>query len=222
MAFNDIKCVIFDCDGTLIDSERLCCQALVNVFNQFGAQFTMQECVSHFKGGKLADILIDAKKLKKVNVPIDVIEPKYRQEVQRLFVRYLKPMDGAIRLLELFDSYNIEYCVVSNGPRDKIEYVLELTGLLNAFTGKVFSAFDANSWKPEPDLLVYCAMNMGFLPSECLYIDDTPKGVESGLNAGIKTVQLFNGEEINRIDDERVMRIQHLDQLREQLLGCST
>ncbi len=53
MAITNIKCVIFDCDGTLVDSERLCCQALVNVFNQHGAELTMEECVSHFKGGKL-------------------------------------------------------------------------------------------------------------------------------------------------------------------------
>ncbi|TOO25609.1 HAD hydrolase-like protein, partial [Vibrio parahaemolyticus] len=55
MAITNIKCVIFDCDGTLVDSERLCCQALVNVFNLHGAELTMEECVSHFKGGKLAD-----------------------------------------------------------------------------------------------------------------------------------------------------------------------
>ncbi len=220
MAINDIKCVIFDCDGTLVDSEKLCCQALVNVFNQHGAQLTMQECVSHFKGGKIADILNSTKKLKKISVSIDVLEPEYRQEVQKLFVRYLQPMDGVKHLLKFFDSQNIEYCVVSNGPKDKIEYALELTGLLESFTGKIFSAFDANSWKPEPDLLLYCAMNMGFLPSQCLYIDDTPKGVEAGLNAGIKTVHLFNGEEVNRIDDERVTRIQHLDELKKQLLGC--
>ncbi len=221
MAMNNIKCVIFDCDGTLVDSERLCCQALVNVFNQHGAKLSIQECVSHFKGGKIADILNQTKKLNQINVSLDILEPEYRKEVQKLFTRHLQPMDGAKGVLEFFDSQNIEYCVVSKGPRDKIEHALELTGLLDSFTGKVFSAFDANSWKPEPDLLMYSAMNMGFLPSECLYIDDTPKGVEAGLNAGIKTVQLFNGEEINHIDDERVIRIQHLDELKEQLLGCS-
>ncbi|EPP5326917.1 HAD-IA family hydrolase [Vibrio alginolyticus] len=221
MAITNIKCVIFDCDGTLVDSERLCCQALVNVFNQHGAELTMEECVSRFKGGKLADILLDTKELKDIKVPIDVLEPQYREEVQSLFVRHLQPMDGAKRLIKFLDSHNIEYCVASNGPKDKIEYALELTGLLDAFRGKVFSAFDANSWKPEPDLIMYSAMSMGFLSSDCLYIDDTPKGVEAGLNAGIKTVQLFNGEAINRVDDERVIRIHHLDELKEQLCGCS-
>lgn len=221
MATNNIKCVIFDCDGTLVDSERLCCQALVTVFNRYGAPLTMRECVSHFQGGKLADILADMKKLLQVYVPIDLLEPEYRQELQKLFARYLQPMDGARRLINFLEAHNIEYCVASNGPKEKIEYALALTGLLAFFEGKVFSAFDANSWKPEPDLLMYCATNMGFLPNDCLYIDDTRKGVQAGLNAGIKTVQLFNGAEINLVDDERVTRIQHLDELREQLLSCS-
>ena len=64
-------------------------------------------------------------------------------------------------------------------------------------------------------------MNMGFLPSDCLYIDDTPKGVEAGLNAGVRTIQLYNGAPINLVNDERVIQISHLDELKEQLLGCS-
>lgn len=99
MAINNVKCVIFDCDGTLVDSERLCCQALVNVFGQYGAEMSFSECVEHFRGGKLADILRDAKELMNLNVPIDVLEPQYRDELQKLFVRHLKPMDGAKRLI---------------------------------------------------------------------------------------------------------------------------
>lgn len=72
----------------------------------------------------------------------------------------------ALKADQFLDSHNIEYCVASNGPKDKIEHALELTGLLDAFKGKVFSAFEANSWKPEPDLIMYSAMSMGF----CLVI----------------------------------------------------
>ncbi|MEF1310922.1 HAD-IA family hydrolase [Vibrio mytili] len=218
MAVTSVKCVIFDCDGTLVDTERLCCQALVKVFNQYGFSLTFEECIAHFRGGKLADILLDIREFLNVSIPIDVLEPIYREEVQTLFSQHLNPMDGAKTLIQFLDSNDIQYCVVSNGPKDKMEYVLKQAGLLDVFEGKIFSAFDANSWKPEPDLLMYSAMNMGFLPSECLYIDDTPKGIEAGLSAGIKTVQLFNGESINRVDDERVVLIEHLDELKEQLL----
>ncbi|BBM66668.1 HAD-IA family hydrolase [Vibrio alfacsensis] len=218
---DNIKCVIFDCDGTLVDSERLCCQALVDVFSQYGADIPLDECVAHFKGGKLADILSDAKELMNIDVSIDVLEPQYRDVLQALFVRHLMPMDGAHELIKFLDFHQIEYCVASNGPKDKIEYSLELTGLLRFFKGKIFSAFDTNSWKPEPDLIMYSAMSMGFLPSDCLYVDDTPKGVEAGLNAGVRTVQLYNGMPITLVQDSRVSQIGHLSELKEQLVGCS-
>ncbi|GEM76136.1 HAD-IA family hydrolase [Vibrio sagamiensis] len=215
MLMSSTKCVIFDCDGTLIDSERLCCQALVNVLRRYGAQMSYQECIDHFKGGKLADILSEAIEYSGVNVSIDLLEPQYREELHMLFIRYLKPMDGVERLIHFLDEYDIHYCVASNGPRDKVEHSLKLTGLFDVFAGKVFSAFDTNSWKPDPDLLMYSAMNMGFLPDECLYIDDTPKGIEAGLNAGITTIQLYNGAAANLVDDNRVIRVQHLDEVRE-------
>ncbi|AUI88049.1 HAD family hydrolase [Vibrio azureus] len=218
MSMSPTKCIIFDCDGTLIDSERLCCQALVNVFRRHGAQMSHQECIEHFKGGKLADILNEAMELAGINVSIDLLEPQYREELHTLFVRHLKPMDGAERLIRFLDEYHIEYCVASNGPKDKIEHALKLTGLFDVFDGKVFSAFETNSWKPDPDLLMYSAMNMGFLPDECLYIDDTPKGVEAGLNAGITTIQLYNGAAVNLVDDHRVIRVQHLDEVTHRLL----
>ncbi|NVC64878.1 HAD family hydrolase [Vibrio sp. 05-20-BW147] len=213
MITKTVKCVIFDCDGTLVNSETLCCHALVNVFEQFGAHISLEQCLAQFKGGKLADVLTDAMVLAKLNISLDLLEPAYRDEVRRLFSEQLEVMPGVELLLNYLEENGIEYCVVSNGPRDKIEMSLELTGLLERFKGRIYSAFDANSWKPDPDLLMYCAFHMGFSSDECVYIDDTPKGVEAGLNADIETFQLFNGYEITQCSDARVTQIGHLEEL---------
>ncbi|MEL7290915.1 MAG: HAD-IA family hydrolase [Pseudomonadota bacterium] len=184
------KCVIFDCDGTLVDSERLCCVALCGTFKQFGAILTIEQAVKHFEGGKLADILSSTKERLGVDVSLDQLEPVYRQQLDELFEQQLKPMDGVFELLDFLMEQGIEYCVASNGPKEKIRRSLELTGLLSYFDGRIFSAFDTNSWKPEPDLVLYSAMTMGFTVDECLYIDDTPKGAEAGVRAGVETIQL--------------------------------
>lgn len=186
-----VKCVIFDCDGTLVDSEKLCCEALVNVFNSFGARYRYEDALANFEGGKLADILAQTRDHLNLQVSIDVLEPLYRDEVQKLFEHGLNAMDGAQDILQMLDSRHIEYCVATNGPQEKTKHALILTGLMPYFEGKVFSAFDTNSWKPEPDLIRYSAMNMGFTLEECLYIDDTPKGLEAGLRAGVRTLQLL-------------------------------
>ena len=190
MRLEQTKCVIFDCDGTLIDSEKLCCQALVNVFTGFGAELSINDCCAHFQGGKLIDILMETQERIGLSISIDTLDPLYRIELEALFQRYLKPMDGAIKLIEFLKRQDIEFCIASNAPKSRVESSLAMTGMLDDFKGKVFSAFDANSWKPEPDLIMYTAMNMGFLPNECIYVDDTLKGIEAGVRAGIQSFRL--------------------------------
>ncbi|MGB1319761.1 MAG: HAD-IA family hydrolase [Vibrio gallaecicus] len=194
MVQQEVKCVIFDCDGTLIDSERLCCQALVNVFSDFDADLSIEESLTHFQGGKLADILSETQNRLGLSISLDILEPLYREEVESLFLRHLQPMNGAFELIQYLKNENIEFCIASNAPKSRIESSLLMTGLFDHFKGKIFSAFDANSWKPEPDLILYTAMNMGFLPSDCIYVDDTKKGIEAGIRAGIKTfcLKTFN------------------------------
>ncbi|MBW3696217.1 HAD family hydrolase [Vibrio sp. T187] len=213
MSSGQVKCVIFDCDGTLVDSEKLCCEALVQVFSQFNCTLTAEECLSHFKGGKLADILLETQSRHGLYISLDILEPLYRENVQKLFQAHLKPMPGAKELIHFLEQEGIEFCVASNAPKDKIELSLEMTGLYQSFKGKVFSAFDANSWKPEPDLIMYTAMNMGFLPQDCIYIDDTPKGVEAGVRAGIQTFRLcLEGRKTEDVDAS-VLNISRLEEL---------
>ncbi|WP_194437655.1 HAD-IA family hydrolase [Vibrio fluminensis] len=215
MSMKKTRCVIFDCEGTLVDSEVLCCRALSSVFESFGAELTVEQAMEHFVGGKLADILIDTRERLGLKVSIDVLEPLYRITLRNLYESELKPMNGAKALLDYLNGRNIEYCVVSNGPRDKILHALELTGLSDYFLGKVFSAFDTNSWKPEPDSILYSAMSMGYRPEECVYIDDSVKGLEAGVRAGITTFQL---EGVNKTTYPGISRvIKNLRELEEMV-----
>ncbi|EKO3575003.1 HAD-IA family hydrolase [Vibrio metschnikovii] len=218
-----IRCVIFDCEGTLIDSERLSCIALVRVFNELGVSLTLENVLQHFSGGKIADILINTSKFAGINADIDRLELRYRQELTALFHAELKPMPGAIDLLEQLKRYNIEYCVASNAPHDKMAAELRLAGLESYFTGgRIYSAFEANSWKPEPDLVRYCAMSMGFSLADCMYVDDTPKGVEAGISAGVMTFQLCSPLFSHPVLHPDVITLHHLQQLVEYLGDTST
>ncbi|HBV77367.1 MULTISPECIES: HAD-IA family hydrolase [Vibrio] len=183
-----IRCVIFDCDGTLVDSERLSCQALVQVFASYGAEICFDECMAHFQGGKMFDVLKETSNRAGLTIPMDILEPKYRQCMRQLFDEKLKPVSSALETVQYLIDKGIAVCVASNGSTNKMEHSLALTGMLPLFKNKIFSAFDINSWKPEPDLLMYTAMQMGFLIEECLFVDDTENGVWAGINANIKTI----------------------------------
>lgn len=188
MDIGKIKCVIFDCDGTLVDSERLCCQALVDVFASYGADICFEDCMNNFQGGKMFDILTETSKRAGLTIPMEVLEPKYREVVAALFEAQLKPIPSAPETVNQLIDKGITVCVASNGPQSKMKHSLHLTGLLPLFENNIFSGFDINSWKPDPDLLLYTVMQMGFLIEECLFVDDTEVGVYAGINAGLATI----------------------------------
>lgn len=210
---SDIRCIIFDCDGTLVDSETLGNQALVNVFNRFGARLNLEECLRHFEGGKLTDILAETRGRTGVAVSVDTLEPLYREECRRLFEQGLSPIPGVPDVLATLAAQGCEMCIASNAPISKIEHTLRLTGLLPYFEGKLFSGFEANSWKPEPDILHFAAMHMGMTLAECVFIDDTPKGVQAGINAGIRTFHFAANPYTRAIEHPQVTTITAMPQL---------
>ncbi|WP_428944610.1 6-phosphogluconate phosphatase [Pantoea sp. FN060301] len=177
-----VECVFFDCDGTLVDSELLCTQAYVNTFARFGAELSLQEMFEKYKGVKLYDIIADVCARHQLTVPVDVLEPAYRKEVARLFDLELKPIAGARALL---DQMNVPVCVVSNGTVGKMQHSLGLTGMLGFFDDRLYSGYDINSWKPEPELMHHAASQMGVPLERCILVDDSEAGAKAGIAAGI-------------------------------------
>ena len=139
-----------------------------------------------------------------------------------LFDEQLKPMKGAFELIHTLRSIGVDYCVASNSERDKILEILALANMADNFSGRVFSAFDANSWKPEPDLLLYTALNMGFSPQDCIYIDDTLNGVEAGIRSGIKTLYFRPDTPGTFVDHPSVCTITNLKQVIPMINVSST
>ena len=177
-----VRCVFFDCDGTLVDSERLCTQAYVNTFAQFGAELSLQEMFEKYKGVKLYDIIADVCAEHALNASKEEIEPVYRKEVARLFDEQLQPIAGAKALLE---QIAVPVCVVSNGTVGKMQHSLGLTGMLSFFDDRLYSGYTISSWKPDPALMFHAAKAMSVPVTQCILVDDSEAGAKAGIAAGI-------------------------------------
>ena len=99
----------------------------------------------------------------------------------------LAPVAGA---MELVRGLSLPFCVASNGPLEKIELTLGLTGLLPHFAGRIFSADEVGSWKPDPGLFLAAATAMGVDPSRCAVVEDSLPGLRAGLAAGMTVYAL--------------------------------
>ena len=187
-----IRCVIFDCDGTLVDSEFLCNLGLEMSLRELGVESSAVEMMARFRGGKLATILRAIEAEHDITLPEDFV-PTYRALVDRLFDEQLRPCVG---VPEMLDALTLQKCVASSGPRPKIERALTVTGILDHFSGTIYSSYDIQSWKPDPDLFLHAADSMGFGPEKCVVVEDSLVGVEAAVRAGMVSV-LYDPENLH-------------------------
>ncbi len=179
-----IKCIIFDCDGTLVDSEYLCNLGLELTLKDYGLTESALEMMSRFRGGKLAQIVKSLEKKHNISFRSDFVS-SYRDLVDVLFKEKLKVCPGVIEVLESIEQSK---CVASNGPLHKMRTALSITNLSVYFGDNIYSAYDVDLWKPDPGVFLHAAKKMGFLPHECAVVEDSPVGIAAASAAGMISI----------------------------------
>jgi HAD superfamily hydrolase (TIGR01509 family) len=175
-----IKGVIFDSDGTLVDSENVAAALLHAMLIERGIELPEDEVLRRFRGVQFALFVAE---LCKEHPTLDG-EPfmvEFRRRSLDKFAEGMAPMPGAMAFVQALD---LPKCVASNGPRIKIETCLGQAGLLDYFEGRIASAYEERSWKPAPGLIIAAAALLGLQPHECLLVEDSIAGAEAGLAAG--------------------------------------
>jgi len=174
------KCIIFDCDGVLVDSEVLGNQVMVDMANEHGAGIDLSFAMNNFKGGFLKDCVRQIESL--IGKPLSKgFEIEYRERSFQVFKKNLKPVTGIKKVLKALD---VPFCTASSGPKEKIILNLTTTGLIDSFNGNIFSCYDIGKWKPDPSIFLHAAKTMGFDPKECLVIEDSMSGIKAAINGG--------------------------------------
>ena len=211
-----IKLVIFDCDGTLVDSEPLACAVLAECAREQGIDITAEDAHARFKGARMADCVRELEAMRGAPLPATFTEDtKQRQNVA--MVERLQPMEGA---LELLQAMHLPYCMGSNGPRSKMELTLGTTGLLHFFKDNIFSAYEVGSWKPDPELFLHAARHYGIAPEHCAVIEDSLPGILAGVAAGMQVFALREPGVAEMPDlPEGVTLIDNLYQLQQYLIA---
>ena len=95
----NVKCIIFDCDGILVDSETIANQVLLSMSAPFGLKMTMEEAVKNFNGRRLKNIFEQIEKLTDKKLP-DSFETDFRKQTFEAFKTDLKAVKGVKRFIE--------------------------------------------------------------------------------------------------------------------------
>ena len=186
------RLVIFDCDGVLVDSERIAVKVDAVALAELGWELDEAEIVERFMGRTDADM--DAEIAAHLGHPLP---PGWTEDVQRRYRAALEaeltPVDGVVEALDALPARGVATCVASSGTHEKLRFTLGLTGLHARFAGRIFSAQEVPRGKPSPDLFLHAAAMMGAAPADCAVVEDSRPGVEAARAAGMQVLAYASG-----------------------------
>ena len=173
--------VIFDCDGVLVDSERIAIRVDAIVLADLGWPLSEAEIIERFVGRSEENFVREIEAHLGHPLPRRW-EDAYQHLYTDAFEKDLQAVDGVV---EALDQVTTATCVASSGGHEKIRRSLRLTNLYERFKGRIFSASEVANGKPAPDLFLHAAACLGVPPARCAVVEDSRYGVEAARAAGM-------------------------------------
>ncbi len=211
-----IAALIFDLDGTLVDSEAPGLDVLHQMAADLGAPWGREEMHARFGGVPMARCVSTiARHVSVQHQPLDEVTflKQLRLNMAARFREGLYEIPGALVLLQRLQAMNKPFAIGTNGPREKAEITLGITGLRAFFGERLFCAPEVGSFKPEPGLFLHAAAALGVTPSACGVVEDSLPGIQAGLAAGMQVFSLHPRQGLPAEVAERVQFIDDLHQL---------
>lgn len=202
--------VIFDCDGVLVDSEKLASEVFSACLADADVQLSPQQCYTQFKGHTL-DYCYTYLHERYPCIPEDFLQ-RLGAETERAFASRLRPVTGVEDVILGLRERNVPLCVASNGGHAKIEHSLRVTGLYDYFSEARFSRDDVPRGKPAPDLFLYAAEVMGVPAQFTTVVEDSLTGVQAALAAGMH-VLVYNAPQSNLDVPQGLTYFSHMQDL---------
>lgn len=184
-----IKGLLFDMDGLILDTEKLYTRFWQEAANALGYPMTREQAL----GMRSLSREFGAAKLESYfDEPVSYEEVRAKRiELMNAFIEKegVEAKAGVQELMAYLKENGIKTAIATSSPLDRTEAYLKSVGLGNAFD-KLISGYMVKKGKPEPDIYQLAAAELGLAPQECLALEDSPSGLLSASRAGCFPVMI--------------------------------
>ena len=205
------KAVVFDLDGTLIDSEALVLDAYMAAANRHGVPFTHEQFLTlvgrHRQHSEM--------KMREYFGETFPLETFYASVAEHVGDRHAPLKPGAAALFDRLDALDTPYALATSSGPGWVEKHFRAHRLAERFRG-VVTREDVTNGKPHPEPYLKASTILGHLPPDVLAIEDSPTGVASASSAGLMTLMV---PDLIQPDDETRARVLHVGQSLEDILA---
>jgi HAD superfamily hydrolase (TIGR01509 family) len=182
-----IKAVLWDLDGTLVDSAEFHWQAWRDVMAEEGLPITHEQFVHSF--GKRNDLILrgwlgadpDPDRMRRLS---EEKESRFRALVQ---AHGIEPLPGVRAWVARLHTEGWQQAIATSAPRLNLEALVDAMKM-REFFGAGVAAEDVTHGKPDPEVFLVAARRLGAAPHQSVVVEDAPTGIEAGRRAGMRTV----------------------------------
>jgi beta-phosphoglucomutase family hydrolase len=199
---SELKAVLFDLDGTLLDNNEVHYKAWKKYLKDNGKEIsdedfkenisgrTNQDAVEHIYDKKMSQEEAEKYYLKKEEIYREMYKPD------------IKAIPGLEKFLEDLDKHDVTMAIATSGIQVNIDFMFEHVPIKQYFD-KIINSNDIEKGKPDPEIFIKTAEELGIPPENCVVFEDSIAGVQSGKAAGMKVVALtttHSEEELSEAD----------------------
>ncbi len=194
----NVKAVLFDLDGTLVDSMWMWKDIDIEYLAKRGYELP-PELQTEIEGMSFTETAIYFKKIFQLPEDIDTIQREWVEMAKDKYAHQVPFKPGAKEFLAYLKEQKIRTGIATSNSRELLDAVLESLQL-NRYLDYTITACEAGAGKPAPDAYLKVAEVLKVKPEECLVFEDTVAGIQAGLNAGIRVCAMEDDFSAERKD----------------------
>ncbi|MCF4967890.1 HAD family hydrolase [Nostoc sp. CMAA1605] len=180
-----LAAILFDLDGTIVNTDPIHYQVWRKMLLNYGIEIDETFYKSRVSGRLNPEILQDI--LPNLSPAASQNFADEKEAIFRQLASHLKPLSGFTELVDWTKTHQLKRALVTNAPRENVEFMLELLNIKNIFHTIVI-AEDCTAAKPEPIPYQVALEQLGIVAEQAYALEDSPSGIRAAVTAGIRTI----------------------------------